>query len=664
MRRLRFFISFATFILCLAGSARAWTLNAQEQDIANRMTTTSGQHRAFMVADPILSQVARERATDLAKRKYFDHIDPDGHGANYLVRKAGYVLPDWYPRDGNNLESIAAGRASAGTTWGDWMGSPDHKRHLLGELDFYAAQTSYGIGYYADQGSPYRFYWVVITAPPMPVSATIAIVSPGEGASLPEGPVAVAGTAGGNRAVAAVQISVENADGSTAWQTVAGTQSWSASLNDLAPGANTLHARSIASDGAVLAEAARTFQSIVLRPLTVRVEGQGSVGEFSGATLRQVGQTYMITATPSAEWLFAGWSGSWGGAQASATFTMSAGFEATATFIPNPFLTRSGAYNGLIGDSTAEQDTRGLLRLKLDRLGQFSGRLFFAGKGCAVLGSFGLDGKAAVKFPRDGKTPLKLKLDLNAGGGQIGGTLKDGATTIGFVIAPSGTAPAGLAGRYTLIFPADRANAGPGIPKGDGFAAMIVDANGRATISGTLADGTDFSRGGWITDDGRISFYAPLYEGGGSLSGVLTFSDAPQSDLSGTLRWIKPQTFNTTLGSTGARYTPPDSGQPVLAVSSANPNAQIVFGAGNLAGEIIQPANLDSSNILSIAAPALPALAVKIKADSGIWKGSFTHPASGAITKFRGVILRKQNAGAGFFLGTDQSGYVNFAPTP
>jgi uncharacterized protein YkwD len=84
-------------------------------------------------------------------------------GANYLVRQAGYVLPSSYPSDGNNLESIAAGYPTAAATWSGWMDSPDHKRHLLGEIDFFAAQTSYGIGYYEDPRSPYRTYWVVIT---------------------------------------------------------------------------------------------------------------------------------------------------------------------------------------------------------------------------------------------------------------------------------------------------------------------------------------------------------------------------------------------------------------------------------------------------------------------------------------------------------------------
>jgi hypothetical protein len=46
------------------------------------------------------------------------------------------------------------------------MGSPPHRRHLLGETDFFADQVEYGVGYVS--GGDYRHYWVVITAQPGP----------------------------------------------------------------------------------------------------------------------------------------------------------------------------------------------------------------------------------------------------------------------------------------------------------------------------------------------------------------------------------------------------------------------------------------------------------------------------------------------------------------
>src|SRR5687767_12039102 len=86
-------------------------LNSQEERVATLLTNAYDQHRPFVPVDPILPRVARARAIDLARRNYFDHVNPDGHGPNYLVRQAGYSLPATYDQSarGNKIESIAAG---------------------------------------------------------------------------------------------------------------------------------------------------------------------------------------------------------------------------------------------------------------------------------------------------------------------------------------------------------------------------------------------------------------------------------------------------------------------------------------------------------------------------------------------------------------------------
>jgi len=101
---------------------------------------------------------------------YFAHTNPDGFGPNYLVHQAGYVLPSYYGTepDANNIESIAGGYPTAVATWQVWMGSPGHRAHLLGLTAFWVEQIEYGVGYAYDPTSPYRHYWVVITAKPGP----------------------------------------------------------------------------------------------------------------------------------------------------------------------------------------------------------------------------------------------------------------------------------------------------------------------------------------------------------------------------------------------------------------------------------------------------------------------------------------------------------------
>jgi len=142
--------------------------NLQEQEIANLAMQHPDQGRSIMNCDPILAQVARERALDMGNRSYFSHTNPDGFGANYLVRQAGYSLPSWYGSadDANNLESIAAGYATVADVWSGWLNSPAHRAHILAESSFWESQTNYGIGYAYVPGSPYGNYWVFITAPP------------------------------------------------------------------------------------------------------------------------------------------------------------------------------------------------------------------------------------------------------------------------------------------------------------------------------------------------------------------------------------------------------------------------------------------------------------------------------------------------------------------
>jgi hypothetical protein len=114
----------------------------QAEEIASLAINHPGQGRPNMNCHPILDQVAHERALDMGVRNYFSHVNPDGHGPNYLVRQAGYKLPSWWGTDPelNYIESIAGGYQTAGAAWNAWLGSPAHRRHVLGEIDFYAGR--------------------------------------------------------------------------------------------------------------------------------------------------------------------------------------------------------------------------------------------------------------------------------------------------------------------------------------------------------------------------------------------------------------------------------------------------------------------------------------------------------------------------------------------
>jgi len=143
-------------------------LSSEETAVANYAMNHPDQGRTVMQCDSTLAQVARAKAEDMAARCYFGHVDPDGIGPNYKTRAAGYDLPTWYSTsiEGNNIESIAAGYATPEAAWNAWLNSAGHRTHVLAESSFWADQTNYGIGYYYDANSPYRHYWVFISAPP------------------------------------------------------------------------------------------------------------------------------------------------------------------------------------------------------------------------------------------------------------------------------------------------------------------------------------------------------------------------------------------------------------------------------------------------------------------------------------------------------------------
>jgi hypothetical protein len=139
-------------------------MNAQEQALYDLMASDPGQRRRNMRCHPVLVQVARAKALELARLNYFSHTAPDGTTPNMLVRRFGYILPDWYG-DGNGIESLGAGYATAEMAFEGWLASPGHRAHVLGEAAFWEAQTRVGIGYHFLEGSPFTRYWVFLSAP-------------------------------------------------------------------------------------------------------------------------------------------------------------------------------------------------------------------------------------------------------------------------------------------------------------------------------------------------------------------------------------------------------------------------------------------------------------------------------------------------------------------
>jgi hypothetical protein len=140
-----------------------------EIELVCRIWSHPSQGRSVMHWHPLLHHVARAHACDMAARDYFGHTDPDGVGPNRRAHDAGYALPDWYDRedDGNNIESLAL-RGPVSTpesTVEQWLASPLHRQHVLGETSFEAGQDDTATGYCrTTRDGVDMHYWAFVSA--------------------------------------------------------------------------------------------------------------------------------------------------------------------------------------------------------------------------------------------------------------------------------------------------------------------------------------------------------------------------------------------------------------------------------------------------------------------------------------------------------------------
>lgn len=122
------------------------------------------QQRKTLELHVVLARIAQTRSDDMAARNYISHTNPDGYGPDWLVEQAGFLFPYRVSKTGNTIESINAGYPTAQESFDGFMASSPHKRHLLGEHEFFRKQTFYGIGYTYLESSQWKYYWCILIA--------------------------------------------------------------------------------------------------------------------------------------------------------------------------------------------------------------------------------------------------------------------------------------------------------------------------------------------------------------------------------------------------------------------------------------------------------------------------------------------------------------------
>jgi len=412
-----------------------------------------------------------------------------------------------------------------------------------------------------------------------------------------------------------------------------------------------------------------TVTNITTAVLTVQIIGNGTVSPNYNGQVLKLGNNYTMTATPGSGYAFSKWTGSIYSTSPSLTFVMQTNFVLQANFVVAPVITLKGNYYGLFFDTNGpSQSGSGYVTLTVSATKTFTGSLQIGSTKWPMKGQFDANGAATVNVNRSKQSPLTVQLQLDEvnGSDQITGTVavSDGSWLAELAanrdVFNANTNPCPHAGTYTLLIPGTPGATGS--PAGDGYGLVKVTTAGRVMLTGLLADNTSVSQSTFLSKSGDWPLYVARYPAGrGSILGWLTFTNTPGDDLHGALIWTRPvqpsvplynMGFTVVTETIGSQYIPPPGGTRALNLV----NDIVVLSDGNLAASLTNHVQVDADN--TVVSQDDGAFQMKIKSANGLFAGKVKDPATGKNISFKGVVLQKQNAGAGFFLNQDQSGEV------
>ena len=443
-------------------------------------------------------------------------------------------------------------------------------------------------------------------------------------------------------------------------------------------------------------------------------------GKILGATneqLLEIGRGFKITAMPAPGNLFAGWFEGGNPVSFSLTYPFIINLDqtnrnVTAVFNTNLFPYVKGTYTGVFCNTNqVEEPSSGFISLTVGDLGTYSAKVSIDGKTHPMTGTFDSGtGKNPNLLDRPGNIEhtneffrVDLRLDLRGGSDHLSGSISNsysygvltnvmrevvtnivvGGVTNYFTNTMtvlethffrtnwtaelhadrpvfSSANPAPLAGKYTLLIPADT-NSITG-PAGDGYGKVSISTRGSLTFSGSLADGTKVSQKVPISKNGDWPLYLNLYKGKGTLLSRLVFdtTNQPTTDLSGLMNWFKRTQlakyfaagFTNESMIVGSRFVAP------LGTNQYVPTTAVVgFTNGNLVADFANDVTLDAAG--KVTNLDTNKLSLSLSKSTGLMTGSATPPTGGKSISFKGAILQKQNRAAGYFLGTNSSGRVS-----
>jgi uncharacterized protein YkwD len=131
-------------VACLAAPATAQSASMPSDALIRELHDLVNTHRERVGCQPLgwhgpSARVADAHSEDMARRRYFDHVSPEGKEFTKRLLAGGVT---WHGPVSENLAQTPAGAASVMELWLD---SPGHRRNIEN-----CAFTHQGLGVYRD----------------------------------------------------------------------------------------------------------------------------------------------------------------------------------------------------------------------------------------------------------------------------------------------------------------------------------------------------------------------------------------------------------------------------------------------------------------------------------------------------------------------------------
>jgi lysyl endopeptidase len=291
--------------------------------------------------------------------------------------------------------------------------------------------------------------------------------------------------------------------------------------------------------------------------------------------------------------------------------------------------------------------------------GSFTGKVQMGARMYPFSGDLNANGVGNAIVKRRGLSPLTLKFQINLGEGAdaLTGLVTDGDWTDYLsgdraVFSKTNTCP--QAGRYTVLIPATD---GAG-PAGNSYGTVQVDALGRLTFIGVLADGTKVTQSTYVSRTGRWPLYIPAYRGQGSLFSWASLAPGDSGDVTGRLTWVRPDPngFQVVSALNGSLYEYTPRTGSVLNFS----NAVLTVMGGSLAQPVQADVTVKPNG--TVVSAKHSGIKLKFFPTTGLFLGSAVDQAAKQRLRLGGVALQKQNMASGFFIEGPQTGQVGLQP--